>query len=103
MCAVDGKYLELLAVHIAYPAGNIRGLPIGWIRHRVSIGREARLSYRKLTERAEGEPGFVPWPPFTNHGRKDIADDRHCKEQTDGPGEKDSKPSQQPASRKFTG
>src|ERR1700689_4083052 len=84
MRTIDREDLELLTIYISYPAGNIRGLPIGWIDHRVSINRHARLACRKLIERAEFQPGFVSWPPRANHRRKDVAYDRHRQDRADG-------------------
>src|SRR5258707_646178 len=101
MRAIDCKDLKLPTINVAHPAGNIRGFPIRWIRDWDSIGRKARLALRKLVERAKREPGFVPWPPLANHGRKDIPHDRHRKDHADGPIKEDSELHQHPTSRKF--
>jgi hypothetical protein len=77
MGAIDRKNLELLTTNVTHPAGNIRGFPIGYIRDWVSIRRQARLTRRKLIEQAKRDPGFVPWPPLANYGRKEVAHDRH--------------------------
>src|ERR1017187_6326446 len=84
MRAIDREDLELLAIYISYPAGNTRGLPISWIDHRVSINRQARLACRKLIERAEFKPRFVPWPPLANHRRKEVTHDGHRQDRPDG-------------------
>src|ERR1700681_878201 len=100
MRTIDRKNLEFLTINATHPAGNIRGFAIGWIRDWVSIGRQPRLALRKLSERAKREPGFVPWPPLANHGRKDIPHDRHRKDHADGPIKEDSELHQHPTSRK---
>src|ERR1700693_1805882 len=100
MRAIDRENLELLTVHATHPAGNVRGLPIRWIRDRVSIRRETRLALRKLVEPAKREPGLVAWSPFANHGRKDVAHDRHGQDQTDGPIKEDAQFHQHATSRK---
>src|SRR5258708_5408595 len=100
MRAIDREDLELLTSNVTHPAGNIRGFAIRRICDRVSIGRQARLAHWKLGERAKREPGFVPWHPFANHGRKDVTYDRHGEDYTDCPIKEDSELHQHPTSRK---
>src|ERR1700678_805297 len=100
MRAIDREDLELLAIYISYPAGNIRGLPIRWIDHRISISRQARLACRKLIERAEFEPGLVPLSPLANHGRQDVAHDWRRQDRSDGRIKEDSELHQHCPARK---
>jgi hypothetical protein len=100
MRAVDCEDLKLLAIYISYPAGNICGLPIGWIHDRVSINRQARLARRKLIERTEFEPGLVSLSPPANHGRKYVANDWHSQDRPDGRIKEDSELHQHGPSRK---
>jgi hypothetical protein len=70
MRAIDRENLELLTIYVTYPAGNIRGFPIQWIRGWITINRHARLARGKLTQRAERNPGIVSRSPLAaKYGR----------------------------------
>src|SRR5260370_20130640 len=100
MRAIDRKNLELRATQATHPEGNIRGFAVRWICGGASIGRDACLALRKLSEVAKREPRFVPRSPFANHGRKKIADDRHGEDDADGPVQKQAELHEHPTSRK---
>ena len=59
--AIDRKDLEILAVEVSDPAGNIRRLAIPGIGNGIAKGRETSLAYRKLFHSAKREPRLVTW------------------------------------------
>jgi hypothetical protein len=75
--------LITLSVDVANPAGNIGGIAIPRIHYRVSIGRQARFSGRKLIEIAERNPGFIAILSAASDRREKVTHDRHCKNHSD--------------------
>src|SRR5262245_29833335 len=80
MRAIDRENLKTPGVNMTNPTGNVCGLSSPWIHVRVSVGREPRLTDRKLVKRTEGEPGCIP--RSANQRRKQVACNRqrhnHC-------------------------
>jgi hypothetical protein len=97
--AIDREHLEILAVDISDPAGDIRGLPIPGIGYRISKGREPRLAYRKFFQCSETEPGLVAGLAPANNRRHDITQDRYGQDCANDSVEQQSKLGQQSASR----
>jgi hypothetical protein len=48
--AIDGEYLEMFALGVAHPAGNIRRLTIQRVRGRMPVSRETRLAGGELID-----------------------------------------------------
>src|SRR5579863_1136401 len=77
MRAVDRKDLKGLAVHVAYPAGNVCGCSVPGVYHRISIGSKSSLARGKLVELAEREPGLKALLALLRHRRQDVTDNGH--------------------------
>src|ERR1700745_2454407 len=100
MRAVDCEDLEVLPVHIANPAGDIRGIPIGWIHDRIAICGEASLAGRELFEVAKRDPRLVAGLTSARNRREKVAHDRNGKNSGDDSIEEDSDLHQHVASGK---
>ena len=81
--AIDRKDLEILAVQVSHPAGNIRGLAIPGIGTGIPIGGEPGLACGKLFQSAEREPRLITRLPPASHRRQKITHDRHGQNRTD--------------------
>src|SRR5260370_20232894 len=57
--AIDREDLELLAVNIPYPAGDIRCFSVPGIHDGIAIFCEPRLASVKLIKRTKREPGVI--------------------------------------------
>src|SRR5580704_5979118 len=77
MRAVDRKDLKGLAVHVAYPAGNVCGCSVPWVYHRISIGSKSSLARWELAELAQWKPGLKALLTLLGHGRQNVTDDGH--------------------------
>src|SRR5215472_11800491 len=53
---IHGKHLEILVIDIPDPAGNVPGIAVPCIDHRVAIGGESSLSRGKLLQLSQREP-----------------------------------------------
>src|SRR5271156_6853925 len=79
VCTIDCEHLKTLPVHVADPAGNIGGITVPGIHHRISIRRQPRFSGRKLIEIAESDPGFIAVFSAASDWRQKVTHNRHCK------------------------
>ena len=70
-------------VHVSNPAGNIRGLPVSRIDHRVAISSKTGLPGRKLCKLAERKPRLIAWALFASQRRQKISHDRNREGRTD--------------------
>ena len=75
--AVDREDLEVLPVHIANPARDIRSISIGGIHDGIAISGEASLAGRELFEVAEWNPRLVAALASARNRREKITNDRH--------------------------
>src|ERR1700722_491836 len=88
--AVDREDLEVLPVHVANPAGDISGIPIGRIHNGIAISGEASLAGRELFEITKWNPGFVASLTSARNRRQKITHDRHGENSGDDSIEEDS-------------
>jgi hypothetical protein len=96
--AIDRKDLELLAVEISHPTGNIRCLAIPGMGNGIPKGREPGFAYRELFQAAKCKPRLVAWFPAAGNRRQEITQDRHGQNRTDDSVEHKSKLGEQGAS-----
>jgi hypothetical protein len=82
--------LKALSVHVADPAGNIGGVAIPGIHHRISIRRQPRFSGRKLIESTESNPGIIAIPSAASDWREKVTHDRYCQNHGDEAVKEDS-------------
>jgi hypothetical protein len=78
--AIDGKDLVRLIVNVANPTRDVSGFTIPRIDDGILVGGETSLASGKLFQPAERKPRLITDLPFANHGRKEIAHDRHGQE-----------------------
>src|SRR5580700_2166127 len=77
MRAINRKYLELLPVHVSYPARDICRVSIPGIDYGIPVNGKPGLARRKLSQLAERKPRIVMAFSRASHRRHKEAHDRH--------------------------
>jgi hypothetical protein len=82
VCAIDCEYLEMFALGVAHPAGDIRRFTIQLMRDRVTVRRQTRLAGGELIDWAQRNQAIVAGLSPPGDGRKNIPHDWYTKEHT---------------------